>query len=179
MMAASAESQPPRDRPRLSNLSREIQQGFFEVGQMHCDTPPSMPFMPLTRAVSVSSIENSLEVCASFRMQLCVQNSGRPAAAALSQVVTAALQAFQAGYALDRLRLEMEHGTHTAIDAAGYRLMESERRYRTQWLDTVRLAPRCSKKYVERNYRSLRHGAVLAKFCLCTSAAVDISQNEA
>ncbi len=52
--------------------------------------------------------------------------------------MSAALAAFRASYALDRLRLELEHGTHTAVDAAGYRLTESERRYRTQWLDTVR-----------------------------------------
>ncbi len=43
--------------------------------------------------------------------QLCVQNNGRPAAAALTQVVAAAVAAFDAGFHLDRLRLELEHGS--------------------------------------------------------------------
>lgn len=72
--------------------------------------------------------------------QLCIQNLGRPAAAALADLVRGAAEAFAAGYPLDRLRLELEfagNGGEGAVDAAGYRLMESDKRYRQQWLDTV------------------------------------------
>ena len=70
-------------------------------------------------------------------VQLCIQNNNRPAAAALADIVAAALAAYQAAYTSDQLRLELEHGVHCGVDAAGYRLTAGEQWYRTQWLDTA------------------------------------------
>ena len=65
---------------------------------------------------------------------------GRPAAAALTNLVRGAVGAARAGHSSERLRLQLEfsgNGGEGAVDAAGYRLTESDRRYRLQWLDTV------------------------------------------
>ena len=65
---------------------------------------------------------------------------GRTAAAALTDVVRGAVLAARAGFSLERLRLQLEFcgdGGEGAVDVAGYRLTQSERRYRLQWLDTV------------------------------------------
>lgn len=47
-------------------------------------------------------------------MQLCAQNKGRSAAAALTKVVAAAIAAFDAGYSMERLRLELEYTSQVA-----------------------------------------------------------------
>ena len=72
--------------------------------------------------------------------QLCIQNMGRPAAAAVTDVVRGAVSAARAGLSLERLRLQLEYSGDDgegAVDATGYRLTQSERCYRLQWLDTV------------------------------------------
>ena len=59
---------------------------------------------------------------------------------ALADLVRAAAEAFAAGYPLERLRLQLEFsgdGGEGAVDVAGYRLLESDKRYRQQWLDAV------------------------------------------
>jgi hypothetical protein len=84
-------------------------------------------------------------------LQLCIQNNSRPAAAALADIVAAALAAYQADYTLDRLRLELEHGVHSGVDAAGYRLTAGEQWYRAQWLDTVNsctLMRGCTSRFI-------------------------------
>ena len=67
---------------------------------------------------------------------------GRPAAAALTDVVRGAVGAAAVGHSLKRLRLQLEFsadgGGEGAVDAAGYRLREADRRYRLQWLHVVR-----------------------------------------
>lgn len=74
--------------------------------------------------------------------QLCLQNEGRPAAAALVELVRAACQAYAQGIDLDLLLLELEHGGHADhhVNSPGFRLTAADRSYRSQWLKTVRLA---------------------------------------
>ena len=72
--------------------------------------------------------------------QLCLQNNGRPAAAALVELVRAACEAYAAGISLERLVLELEHGGHIdhQVQSPGYWLTAADRSYRNQWLKTVR-----------------------------------------
>ena len=72
-------------------------------------------------------------------------------------MIAAAVAAFQAGYALDHLRLELEHGVHAGVDAAGYRLTASERQYRAQWLDTVRHLPADTQRSFLRQWDAAVH----------------------
>lgn len=99
---------------------------------------------PLPATGSAESARPSLShLCMEIQhgfFELCVQNNGRSAAAALTQVVAAAVAAFEAGYHLDRLRLELEHGPQAQegrVDSAGWRLTNGEQSYRSQWLDLV------------------------------------------
>ena len=74
--------------------------------------------------------------------QLCLQNEGRPAAAALVGLVRAACQAYAQGIDLDLLLLEMEHGGHSDhhSNSPGFWLTAADRSYRSQWLKTARPA---------------------------------------
>ena len=74
--------------------------------------------------------------------QLCLQNEGRPAAAALVGLVRAACQAYTQGIDLDLLLLELEHGGHADhhVNSPGFWLTAADRSYRSQWLKTVRSA---------------------------------------
>ena len=78
-------------------------------------------------------------------MQLCVENAGRPAAAALTQVVRATACAFRDGHSMDRLRLEVEHGGYHEVNMTKGTccLTETDKQYRRQFLDTVR---ECTKE---------------------------------
>ena len=71
--------------------------------------------------------------------QLCLQNEGRPAAAALVGLVRAACQAYAQGIDLDLLLLELEHGGHADhhVNSPGFWLTAADRSYRSQWLKTV------------------------------------------
>lgn len=70
---------------------------------------------------------------------MCVENAGRPAAAALAQIVRAAACAFKAGHSMDRLRLEVEHGGFNEVNltSGSCSLTETDKQYRQQFLDTV------------------------------------------
>lgn len=71
--------------------------------------------------------------------QLCVENAGRPAAAALAQLVRATACAFRDGHSMDRVRLEVEHGGFNEVDLTSgtCSLTETDKQYRRQFLDTV------------------------------------------
>ncbi|CAI5487573.1 unnamed protein product [Closterium sp. Naga37s-1] len=75
--------------------------------------------------------------------QVCVSNSGRPAAMALHDLAAAAADAFLAGHSLQRLLLQLQYGgaeeEEFRMSEAGYRLTSSEQHYRTQWIKTVYL----------------------------------------
>ena len=75
-------------------------------------------------------------------VQLCLQNEGRPAAAALVGLVRAACQAYAQGIDLDLLLLELELGGHADhhVNSPGFWLTAADRSYRSQWLKTVRSA---------------------------------------
>jgi len=72
-------------------------------------------------------------------LQLCVENAGRPAAAALTQIVRSAAFAFKAGHSMDRLHLEVEHGgfNEVHLKSGSCCLTETDKQYRRQFLDTV------------------------------------------
>ncbi|KAK9839466.1 hypothetical protein WJX81_003902 [Elliptochloris bilobata] len=83
-----------------------------------------------------------VEVCSRIQQEyfeLCLQNEGRPAAAALVALVRAGCQAHAAGISLERLLLELEHGWHLDhhVDSPGFWLTAADRTYRSQWLKTV------------------------------------------
>lgn len=83
-------------------------------------------------------------------LQLCVENTGRPAAAALARMVRSAAIAFRAGHSMSRLRLEVEHGGFGEVNltSASCRLTETDKQHRQNFLDTVRplhiQQPHCS-----------------------------------
>ncbi|GJP57476.1 hypothetical protein CLOP_g12192 [Closterium sp. NIES-67] len=90
---------------------------------------------------SLGELANAVEACF---FELCVHNSGRPAASALRDLVAAAAEAFLAGHSMQRLLLQMQYGggaeaEEFKMSAAGYRLTSSEEGYRTQWIKTVYL----------------------------------------
>ena len=73
-------------------------------------------------------------------VQLCVENAGRPAAAALAQFVRATAAAYKAGHSMSRLQLEVRLGGFGEVDlnTASCRLTETDKAYRQQFIDTVR-----------------------------------------
>lgn len=75
-------------------------------------------------------------------LQLCIENAGRPAAAALNQMVKTTVTAFKAGHSMSRLRLEVEHGGFGEVNlaSASSRLTETDKHHRQQFLDTVKTA---------------------------------------
>mmetsp|Transcript_5051 Transcript_5051/g.14527 ORF Transcript_5051/g.14527 Transcript_5051/m.14527 type:complete len:265 (-) Transcript_5051:450-1244(-) len=81
------------------------------------------------------------QLCEDIRdgyMELCAQNKGRSAAAALTKVVAAAIAAFDAGYSMERLRLELEYTSQASKGSStGPRLTSAELQYRVMWLDAV------------------------------------------
>ncbi|CAI5953751.1 unnamed protein product [Closterium sp. NIES-64] len=89
---------------------------------------------------SLEELANSVEACF---FEVCVSNSGRPAAMALHDLVAAAADAFLAGHSLQRLLLQLQYGgaegEEFRMSEAGYRLTSSEQHYRTQWIKTVYL----------------------------------------
>ena len=120
----------------LSSLCHSIQQGYYEVGTLE----PSV-YCGLS-AGEVGAVECLSHIRADFGccLQLCVENAGRPAAAALTQMVRSAARAFKAGHSMDRLRLEVEHGGFNEVHlmSGSCCLTETDKQYRTQFLDTVR-----------------------------------------
>ena len=68
-----------------------------------------------------------------------MENAGRPAAAALAQLVRATACAFRDGHSMDRVRLEVEHGGFNEVDLTSgtCSLTETDKQYRRQFLDTV------------------------------------------
>ena len=71
--------------------------------------------------------------------QGCVENAGRPAAAALAELVRATACAFRDGHSMDKLRLEVEHGglNEVNLKSGTCCLTETDKQYRRQFLDTV------------------------------------------
>ncbi len=119
----------------LSSLCHSIQQGYYEVGRLE----PSV-YCGLS-AGEVGAVECPFHIRADFGccLQLCVENAGRPAAAALTQMVRSVACAFKAGHSMDRLRLEVEHGgfNEVHLTSGSCCLTETDKQYRTQFLDTV------------------------------------------
>ena len=135
-----------RAEQSLSSLSHSIQQGYHEASAspcciftaLHVDSSFSATVPPL------SVIPQQLTSPSSF-MQLCIENAGRPAAAALTQLVRCTACAFRAGHSMDRLRLEVEHGgfNEVTLSSGSARLTETDKQYRKQFLDAVRHAVHC------------------------------------
>ncbi|GAQ81433.1 hypothetical protein KFL_000800115 [Klebsormidium nitens] len=73
--------------------------------------------------------------------EVCVENLGRPAAAALFDFVAATVEAYMLGASRDKVTIQLQYGSKEAYrierDVAGYRLTGSEERYRSQWLDVI------------------------------------------
>lgn len=78
--------------------------------------------------------------CVLLLPQGCVENAGRPAAAALADLVRATACAFRDGHSMDKLRLEVEHGglNEVHLTSGMCCLTETDKHYRRQFLDTVR-----------------------------------------
>ncbi|GMH38610.1 hypothetical protein BSKO_06494 [Bryopsis sp. KO-2023] len=118
---------------RLAVRNRSVWGGRRDAGFLpsrHVECHASNPGeFPLTKT--------AMEIEKLF-LEVCVENSGRPAAAALTDFVGQAMEAFLAGYSLKKLLLEMEFGA--GQEEIGFRLTASERSYRQQWLDTVYVA---------------------------------------
>ncbi len=122
----------------LSSLCHSIQQGNYEVGRLG----PIVLCATGLFAGEIGTVECAFHVRPVFCccLQLCVENAGRPAAAALTQMVRSAACAFKAGHSMDRLRLEVEHGgfNEVHLKSGSCCLTETDKQYRTQFLDTVR-----------------------------------------
>lgn len=122
----------------LSSLCHSIQQGYYEVGRLG----PSVSCAAGLCAGEIGTMECAFHARLVFYccLQLCVENAGRPAAAALTQMVRSAACAFKAGHSMDRLRLEVEHGgfNEVHLESGSCCLTETDKQYRTQFLDTVR-----------------------------------------
>ena len=120
----------------LSSLCHSIQQGYYEVGRLE----PSV--LCGLSAGEVGAVECPFYIRAVFCccLQLCVENAGRPAAAALTQIVRSTACAFKAGHSMDRLRLEVEHGgfNEVHLTSGSCCLTETDKQYRRRFLDTVR-----------------------------------------
>lgn len=95
-----------------------------------------LPVVASTPKQDLSSLCHSIQ---QGYYELCVENAGRPAAAALTQIVRSAARAFKAGHSMDRLRLEVEHGgfNEVHLKSGSCCLTESDKQYRRQFLDTV------------------------------------------
>ena len=72
-------------------------------------------------------------------LQGCIENAGRPAAAALADLVRATACAFKDGHSMDKLRLEVEHGglNEVHLNSGMCCLTETDKHYRRQFLDIV------------------------------------------
>lgn len=120
----------------LSSLCHSIQQGYYEVGR------PEPSVLCGLFAREIGSVECPFHIGPAFCccLQLCVENAGRPAAAALTQIVRSTACAFKAGHSMDRLRLEVEHGgfNEVHLKSGSCCLTETDKQYRRQFLDTVR-----------------------------------------
>ncbi|KAA6424979.1 MAG: hypothetical protein FRX49_05153 [Trebouxia sp. A1-2] len=96
----------------------------------------------ILHVVASASKQDLSSLCHSIQQgyyELCVENAGRPAAAALTQIVRSAACAFKAGHSMDRLRLEVEHGGYNEVHlkSGSCCLTETDKQYRRQFLDTV------------------------------------------
>lgn len=114
-----------------------------------------MGVAPLPATNSADSTQPSLpHICLEIQhgfFELCIQNNGRSAASSLTQVISATVSAFAAGFHLNRLRLELEHGAlaqEGRVDSAGWRLTNSEQSYRSQWLDVVYITMQMDKQFI-------------------------------
>ena len=119
-------------KQELTTLCHTIQQGYYEVRSvLQTRLPARVTFMQRILLANLST--------ANFCVQLCVENAGRPAAAALAEVVRAAACAFKDGHSMDRLRLEVEHGglNEVTLSSGACCLTETDKQYRRQFLDTV------------------------------------------
>ena len=131
-------------RPMRAKQAGQLTQGSLALSSSAAASSRStlrysIPTLTVSKESQHGQSLITLNTCAASA-QLCLQNNGRSAAAALVELVRAACEAYAAGISLERLVLELEHGGHIdhQVQSPGYWLTAADRSYRNQWLKTVR-----------------------------------------